>query len=92
VRVVPTLTFARAFRRHVDCPDASVAGATVGELLDDYFTTYPHVRTYVLDDTGAVRRHITLFVGDQQLDHVHGLQTPVQTGDTVSVFQALSGG
>jgi molybdopterin synthase sulfur carrier subunit len=89
---VPTLTFARAFRRHVECPDESVSGATVGEVLAGYFAAHPQVRTYVLDDVGDVRRHVTLFVGDQQLDHVRGLDTPVGAGDTVSVFQALSGG
>jgi hypothetical protein len=86
------LTFARAFRRHVECPDASAAGATVGDVLDGYFATHPQVRTYVLDDTGAVRRHITLFIGDEQLDHVRGLTTPVDDDDTIAVYQALSGG
>lgn len=89
---MPTVSFARAFRRHVECPDAAVDGATVGEVLTAYFDTEPQVRTYVLDDTGAIRRHVTLFVGDQQLDHVRGLDTPVATHDTISVFQALSGG
>lgn len=89
---MPTVSFARAFRRHVDCPDASVGGATVGDALHDYFDEHPQVRTYVLDDTGAVRRHITLFVGDQQLDHQRGLETPVDRADTIAVFQALSGG
>nr|MBA2386892.1 MoaD/ThiS family protein [Acidimicrobiia bacterium] len=31
------ITFAKAFRRHVDCPDDNVDGATVGDALDDYF-------------------------------------------------------
>ncbi len=84
--------FARAFRRHVDCPDADVPGATVGEVLDAYFTERPAVRSYVLDGEGAVRRHVAVFRnGDQIVDRA-GLNDAVGDGDRIDVFQALSGG
>ena len=44
------VTFAKAFRRHVDCPVMSVPGDTVGEVLGGYFEQRPQVRGYVLDD------------------------------------------
>ncbi len=46
----------------------------------------------MLDDRVRCRRHVTLFVGEEQVDHVTGLQTPVDDDDTISVYQALSGG
>ena len=87
-----TVDFARAFRRHVDCPRAEVTAASVGEALHTYFGDQPHVRSYVLDDQGAIRKHVVVFVNDAQLRDRTDLSDPVQPGDTIQVFQALSGG
>ena len=87
-----TVSFAKAFRRHVHCPDAEVDASTVGEALVAYFVQYPLVRSYVLDDQGAVRKHVVVFVGDTQLVDRTALTDPVGPGDTIHIFQALSGG
>lgn len=84
--------FARAFRRHVDCPDAVVEGVTVRAALDAYFREHPTARGYVLDDAGAVRRHVAVFVNDDLISDRAFLADPVGDGDRVHVFQALSGG
>lgn len=87
--------FAKAFRRHVDCPDATVdvaSGATVADTLATYFESYPAVRTYVLDDVGALRRHVTLFLDDTQLTHRDAMTTAVGSDSVLHIFQALSGG
>ncbi|MDQ3738919.1 MAG: MoaD/ThiS family protein [Actinomycetota bacterium] len=87
-----TITFAKAFRRHVDCPDETVQGATVADALGDYFTRHPAVRSYVLDDEGSFRRHITVFVDGDQVDHRRGPETAVGDTSVIHLFQALSGG
>lgn len=84
--------FARAFHRHVDCPAAHMPGNTVGEALTAYFAVHPKVRSYVLDDLGAVRQHINVFVGSTQIIDRRGLSDSVEAGTTIHVFQALSGG
>lgn len=86
------IVFAKAFRRHVDCPDADVAGATVGDALAEYFRHHPVVRGYVLDDGGAVRQHVAVFVNDDLITDRTRLADPVGDGDRIHVFQALSGG
>lgn len=86
------VTFAKAFRRHVDCPAASVAGSTVAEALAAYFDQRPHVRGYVLDEAGAVRKHVSVFVGDDLVVDRSALTDPVRPGERIQVFQALSGG
>lgn len=92
------IVFAKAFRRHVDCPDERVAVGTpdgpssLGDVLSTYFELHPPVRSYVLDDVGAVRKHVAVFVdGDLITDRV-GLTDQVTPTSTVHVFQALSGG
>jgi len=92
VATVVEVTFAKAFRRHVDCPTASVPGGTVGEALAGYFDRRPQVRGYVLDDAGAVRRHVAVFVNDDLITDRASLGDTVAAGDRIHVFQALSGG
>lgn len=89
---MPHVQVAKAFRRHVDCPDLVVAGSTVRDALERYFATYPAVRSYVLDEHGAVRKHVAIFVGDEQLVDRQSLSDAVGDGTIVYVFQALSGG
>lgn len=89
------IVFAKAFRRHVECPDDDVsvaAPATLRAALDAYFAAHPAVRGYVVDETGRVRRHVTVFVDGEQVSHADALDAPVGAGSTVHVFQALSGG
>ena len=86
------VVFAKAFRRHVDCPDATVDGATVREVLDSYFHARPTVRGYVVDDAGAVRKHVAVFVNDDLITDRATLADAVGNDDRIHVFQALSGG
>lgn len=89
---VVEITFAKAFRRHVDCPNAAVAGDHVRTVLDAYFAEHPAVRNYVLDDMGAVRRHVAIFHNDDLITDRESLSDAVEDGDRLQIFQALSGG
>jgi hypothetical protein len=89
---VPQVRIAKAFRRHVECPDATVDGSTVRDALDGYFRAHPAVRSYVLDEHGAVRQHVTVFVDDEQIVDRAEQSDPVGERGVISVFQALSGG
>jgi sulfur carrier protein ThiS len=89
---VTEIEFAKAFRRHVDCPAARVEGSTVRDVLDAYFVRYPSVRSYVLDDVGAVRKHVAVFVDGDLIADRSGLSDPVTPTSKLHVFQALSGG
>ena len=87
-----TIDFAKAFQRHVDCPADSVEATTVAEALAAYFEKYPTVRGYVIDESGAARRHVAVFVGDDLISDRTTLSDAVANGDRIHVFQALSGG
>lgn len=91
-RVVVSVVFAKAFRRHVQCPDGAYPGETVREVLDAYFADHPPVRAYVLDDAGAVRKHVAIFVGDDLIADRTMLSDAVVPDSRIHVFQALSGG
>lgn len=86
------VTFTHTIQRHVPCPPAVADGHTVREVLERVFTANPAARAYVLDDQGAVRRHMVVFVNGRQITDRTRLSDPVPANGEVCVMQALSGG
>ncbi len=66
-----------------------VEAATVGAALAAAFAEHPALRGYVLDDQGAVRRHVAIYVKGEL---VRELGAAVGESDEIHVFQALTGG
>jgi adenylyltransferase/sulfurtransferase len=66
-----------------------VDGATVGEALEALFVRHPELRVHVLDESGAIRTHVSCF---RNLRTVSDLEEPVADGDEVHLLQAVSGG
>lgn len=89
---MPRIIFTRALERFLEAPSTEVEGATVGEALAAVFATRPGLRGYVLDDQGAVRRHVAIYVNGQPLGDRTRLGDAVGPCDEIYVFQALSGG
>ena len=87
-----TVSFTPNIQRHVVCPTTQAAGATVREVLDHVFAENPPARTYVLDDQGALRKHMTVFVDGRTIVDRVKLSDPVGATSSIFVFQALSGG
>jgi molybdopterin synthase sulfur carrier subunit len=63
-------------------------GATVVELLRALERCHPDVEGWILDERGAVRRHINVFVNGER----GGAASAVQAGDRVEVLPAITGG
>ena len=84
--------FTSALARFVAAAPAEVAAATVGEAFALVFAAQPALRGYVLDDQGALRRHVAVYVGGRPVADRTGLADPVGPDDEIFVFQALTGG
>ncbi|MEA2438880.1 MAG: sulfur-carrier protein [Thermoleophilaceae bacterium] len=66
----------------------AIEGRTVAELLRELEREHPEVGGWILDERGAIRRHINVFVnGDQGSE-----ETPVGADDRIEVLPAISGG
>ena len=89
---MPRISLTPNLCRHVDTPGGVFEGSTVGEALAGYFEAHPAVRGYVLDDQGAVRHHVVVFVNGRPVSDRDGLSDEVAGDDTIFVFQSLSGG
>ena len=86
------ILFTRNLQRHLECPTEVHVGTTVKEVLDSYCSRHPLVRGYVLDDQGAVRRHMAIFVDGAEIRDRVRLSDTVRAEAEIYVMQALSGG
>jgi len=89
---MPRVVFTPNIQRHVQCPETTVPGGTVREVLDNVFATNPRARSYVLDDQAGLRRHMTVFLDGELIRDRTGLSDAVGEASTVYIFQSLSGG
>ena len=84
------VTFTGNLRRHVACDPCEAAGGTVREALESAFRLRPGLREFVLDEQGALRKHMNVFVDGEMIKDREGLKDPA--GAEIHVMQALSGG
>ena len=69
-----------------------VDGATVGDALAKVFAERPHLSSYVLDDRGALRKHVCVFADGVRLPQKATLDHAITPRSKLYVMQALSGG
>lgn len=67
-------------------------GCTLAHLLAQLALTCPGVVDRVIDERGALRRHVNVFVGVDDIRDLGGLEARVSTGAEVSIVPAVSGG
>jgi sulfur-carrier protein len=70
---------------------ANVQGSTVGEVLDSLYERYGELRSRIAED-GGLRRFVNVYVGDEDIRFLDGLDTAVSDGDEVTILPAVAGG
>jgi molybdopterin converting factor small subunit len=70
----------------------AVSAADLRGALEQLEALYPRLHGSICDETGAVRKHIGLFVNTAHIGDRRGLDTQLQAGDILSIFPAVSGG
>lgn len=68
------------------------SGATVGEVFQDLVEQYPSLRPQVLDDDGALHRHLNVFLNDDDIRYIGRLDAKVGEDDTITLMPAVAGG
>lgn len=72
--------------------EVEVEGSTVGEALKALDTAHPGFADRLLDDEGGLRRFVNVFVADDDVRYLQGLDTPVPDGETLAIIPAVAGG
>jgi molybdopterin converting factor small subunit len=80
----------RGFTRNQQ--EVTVDGATVGEVLRELEKRFPGIGPRVLDDKGAVRRYVNVFLNEEDIRFLEELETPVKSSDRITLIPAIAGG
>lgn len=69
-----------------------VEGNTLADVIEALEAVHPGFKDRLLDESGAMRKFVNIFVADDDVRYLDGLATPVPAGETVSIIPAVAGG
>ena len=69
-----------------------VGGATVGEVVKGLVAEYPALESNLIDDSGAIRKFVNVYINDEDIRFLDKLETEVNGGDEVTILPAVAGG
>ncbi len=82
-----------ALRAYCDgAAEIALAAPSVRAALDEIERRHPSLHRNIRDETGAVRRHVNVFVNSSNVRDLAGLDTSLSPGDVVTILPAVSGG
>jgi molybdopterin converting factor small subunit len=67
-------------------------GATLRELIENVDKRHPGFAGQLLETDGAQRRFVNIYVNDEDIRYLKGLDTPVDAGAVISILPAVAGG
>ncbi len=72
--------------------EVSAEGDTLAAVLDDLDASYSGIKGRILDEAGALRRFVNVYVGNDDVRFLEDLATPTPDGVQISVIPAVAGG
>ena len=72
--------------------EVTAEGATLAEVLDNLDSSYSGIKARILDEQGALRRFVNVYVGNEDVRFLDSLETPTPAGVQISVIPAVAGG
>jgi sulfur-carrier protein len=72
--------------------DIQIDGHTVAEIVAALDQRFPGLAAYIVDERGALRKHVNIFIGDEMISDRLRLQDQVSSEQPIFIMQALSGG
>ena len=72
--------------------EVPIEGSKVSEVFDNLEAAHPGFKQRLLDDNGELRRFVNVFVADDDIRFLNGLETAVDDGATVAIIPAVAGG
>ncbi|MFN2152999.1 MAG: ubiquitin-like small modifier protein 1 [Anaerolineales bacterium] len=72
--------------------EVAVQGATVGEALNDLVNQFPTLKKHLFTEADELRPFVNLFLGDEDVRHLQGVDTPLKEGDRLMIIPSIAGG
>jgi molybdopterin converting factor small subunit len=90
---MPTLKIPTPLRPYAEGQSSLIlSGEIVEEVLEQAVETYPMLKKHLFNDEGKLRPYVNLFLGEDNVDQLQGLKTPVSDGDTLLIIPSIAGG
>ena len=88
-----TLKIPTPLRNYTDGQaEISVSGTDVAEAMRDLVEQYPTLKQHLYNGDGEMRAFVNLFLGENNIKDLHGLETPLNEGDTLRLIPSIAGG
>ncbi len=72
--------------------EIELTAETVGVALDQLTEQYPSLRKHLFTDEGDLRSYVNLFLNEEDIRHLNGVDTPVNPGDMLMIIPSIAGG
>jgi MoaD family protein len=79
-------------QRVLGAKSVEAEGGTIAEVLERINAQYPGFREQITMEDGSLHRFVNIYVNDEDIRFMQQLETPVESGDVVSILPALAGG
>ncbi|MBK9731480.1 MAG: MoaD/ThiS family protein [Chitinophagaceae bacterium] len=90
---MPTVKFTNALKRYFpDLKDTAAKEISIAAILSEMETSYPGLRSYLLDEQGNLRKHVNIFIDGTMITNRAALNFTIDEKSEVFIIQALSGG
>jgi molybdopterin converting factor small subunit len=70
----------------------SVDGATIGDVLGELTVSYPSIKGQLLNDDGTLHRFLNVYINDDDVRYLGGVDAPVANDDEITLLPAVAGG
>jgi len=87
IKIPPVLRPSVGGEREVDA-----SGASVGEVLRGLAEQHPATRTQIFGDDGSLNRYVNVYLNDEDVRVLQGLDTSIDESDTLVILPAMAGG
>ena len=72
--------------------EVQATGVTLAELIENLESSHPGIKERLVDESGALRRFVNVYLGDEDVRFLDGIETKVGEGGSVSIIPAVAGG
>ncbi len=88
-----TISIPTALRQYTaNNASMSLEADTVGNLLHGLIELHPDLGQHLFEEQGKLRSFVNVYVGDEDIRYLDGLDTPLKDGELVSIIPAIAGG
>jgi adenylyltransferase/sulfurtransferase len=90
---MPVLRIPTPLRTYTDGKsDVTVGGSNISEALVDLTTQYPALKPHLFNDGGELRPFVNLYVGENNIKDLQGVNTAIKDGDKLILIPSIAGG